>query len=333
MEKVDMIRVVLAMVVCAGSVLAQQIGNPTTQYGVTPPRGVIAIRNARIVTVSGPDIENGTVVIRDGKIEAVGATVNVPAGAQTIEGRGLSVYPGMIDAGTNMGLVEIPQGANGTVDLSEVGDFNPNAKAITAVNPHSAHIAVTRVEGVTNTVTAPTGGLISGQATLINLLGTAPKEMAVVPQFALVINYPRIGFGGGGFGGFQAPVNLSETLTANERQVDRIRKMLRDAEAYGRALDAYERDKSLPRPDRNVVLEPLVPYVRGQQPVIFRADREAEIRGALKFADEMKLKPIILGGNDAWKVASLLKEKNVPVILTGVFSLPSREDDAYDVLR
>jgi imidazolonepropionase-like amidohydrolase len=127
-------------------------------------------------------------------------------------------------------------------------------------------------------------------------------------------------------------VNLSETLTNNERQVDRIRKMLRDAEAYGRSLDAYERDKSLPRPDRNVVLEPLIPYVRGQQPVIFRADREAEIRGALKFAEEMKLKPIILGGNDAWKVASLLKEKNVPVILTGVFSLPSREDDAYDVL-
>jgi imidazolonepropionase-like amidohydrolase len=311
---------------------AQQIGNPTTQQGVIPQRGVFAIRNARIVTVSGADIENGTVVIRDGKIEAVGTAVNVPANAQSIDGRGLSVYPGMIDAGTNMGLVEVGQGANGTVDTSEVGDFNPNAKAITAVNPHSAHIAVTRVEGITNTLTAPTGGLISGQAALINLLGTAPKEMAVVPQFALVINYPRIGFGGGGFGGFQAPVNLSETLTNNERQVDRIRKMLRDAEAYGRSLDAYERDKSLPRPDRNVVLEPLIPYVRGQQPVIFRADREAEIRGALKFAEEMKLKPIILGGNDAWKVASLLKEKNVPVILTGVFSLPSREDDAYDVL-
>ena len=325
-------KILLTICLICVPVLGQQIGNPTTQQGVIPPRGVFAIRNARIVTVSGADIENGTVVIRDGKIEAVGTAVNVPAGAQSIDGRGLSVYPGMIDAGTNMGLVEVPQGANGTVDTSEVGELNPNAKAITAVNPHSAHIAVTRVEGITNTLTAPTGGLISGQAALINLLGTAPKEMAVVPQFALVINYPRIGFGGGGFGGFQAPVNLTETLSNNERQVDRIRKMLRDAEAYGRSLDAYERDKSLPRPDRNVVLEPLVPYVRGQQPVIFRADREAEIRGALKFAEEMKLKPIILGGNDAWRVASLLKEKNVPVILTGVFSLPSREDDAYDML-
>jgi imidazolonepropionase-like amidohydrolase len=313
--------------------MAQQIGNPTTQQGVMPPRGVIAIRNARIVTVSGSDIENGTVVIRDGKIEAVGATVNVPAGAQTIEGRGLSVYPGMIDAGTNMGLVEVPQGANGTVDLSEVGDFNPNAKAIIAVNPHSAHIAVTRVEGVTNTVTMPTGGLISGQAALINLLGTAPKEMAVVPQAALVINYPRLGGGGGGFGGPpQQPANLTETLEANARQLDQVRKMLRDAEAYGRTLDAYAKDRSLPRPDTNIVLESMVPYVRGERPVIFRAEREAEIRGAIKFAEEMKLKPIILGGNDAWKVAGLLKEKNVPVILTGVFSLPSREDDPYDTL-
>jgi imidazolonepropionase-like amidohydrolase len=319
--------------ICGQTVVAQQIGSPTTQQGVLPPRGVFAIRNARIVTVSGPDIENGTIVIRDGKIEAVGASVNVPAGAEVIEGRGLSVYPGMIDAGTNMGLVEVPQGANGTVDLSEVGEFNPNAKAITAVNPHSAHIGVTRVEGVTNTVTAPTGGLISGQATLINLLGTAPKEMAVVPQAALVINYPRIGGGGGGgFGPPQQPANLSETLEANARQLDQIRKMLRDGEAYAAAQDAYASDKSLPRPDQNVVLAALVPYVRGQRPVIFRAEREAEIRGAIRFAEEMKLKPIILGGNDAWKVASLLKEKNVPVILTGVFSLPVRADDAYDTL-
>ena len=324
--------VILAGAIC-GPVVAQQIGSPTTQQGVLPPRGVIAIRNARIVTVSGPDIENGTVVIRNGKIEAVGAAVNVPAGAQTIDGNGLSVYPGMIDAGTNMGLVEVPQGANGTVDLSEVGDFNPNAKAIIAVNPHSAHIGVTRVEGVTNTVTMPTGGLISGQAALINLLGTAPKEMAVVPQAALVINYPRIGGGGGGgFGPPQQPANLSETLEENARQLDQIRKMLRDAEAYGRTQDAYAKDRTLPRPDQNIVLESMIPYVRGERPVIFRAERESEIRGAIRFAEEMKLKPIILGGNDAWKVASLLKEKNVPVILTGVFSLPMREDDAYDTL-
>lgn len=326
--------VFIFFLICTNIVLGQQIGNSAAEDGVLPPQGTYVIRNARIVTVSGADIENGAVLIRDGKIEAVGANVNAPSGAHSIDARGLSVYPGMIDAGTNMGLVEVPQGANGTVDTAEVGEFNPNAKAIVAVNPHSAHIAVTRVEGITNTLSSPVGGLISGQSALINLLGTTPKEMAVVPNAALVINYPRIGGGGGGgFGGFQQqPQNLSETLAANERTLDQIRKVLRDAESYGRSQDAFAKDSSLPRPDRSVVLEALVPYVRGERPVIFRADREAEIRGAIRFAEEMKLKPIILGGNDAWKVTSLLKEKNVPVILTGVLELPSREDDSYDTL-
>jgi len=321
-----------AIFLLAATAFAQQIGNPPAEQGVLPPRGTYAIRNARIVTLAGPDIENGTVVIRDGKIDAVGTDVSVPAGAETIDGRGLIVYPGMMDAGTSLGLVEVGQGANGTVDTSETGELNPNAKAIIAVNQHSAHVAVTRVDGITHAVTLPLGGLISGQAAIINLVGTTPMEMAVVPYAALVINYPRLGGRRGEFGPEQPGLDITAALAANERQLDQIRKMLRDAEAYGRAQDAYARDNSLPRPGRNIVLESLVPYVRGERPVIMRADREAELRGAIKFAEEMKLKPILLGGDDAWKVASLLKEKNVPVILTGIFSLPLREDDAYDTL-
>ncbi len=309
-----------------------QVGIPTTETAVLPPRGTFVIRNAHIVPVTSPDIENGTIVIRDGKIVALGASVTVPAGAQAIDARGLYVYPGMIDAGTAMGLVEIGQGASGTVDIAELGDLNPHAKAIVSLNPHSAHIAVTRVDGVTSVLSLPSGGLISGQAALVNLLGSTPNEMAVVPLAALVINYPRLGGRGGDFGGTQQPANLTEVLATNERQVEQIRKMLRDAEAYGRAQDAYAKDKSLPRPDQNIVLESLVPYVRGERLVVFRADREAEIRGAIRFAEEMKLKPIILGGDEAWKMAAFLKEKNVPVILTGILSLPSREDDAYDTL-
>ncbi|HVQ37200.1 MAG TPA: amidohydrolase family protein [Pyrinomonadaceae bacterium] len=315
---------------CFTSAAAQQIGNPTTQQGVTPPRGTFVIRNARIVTVSGPDIENGSIVIRDGKIDAIGANVSAPSGAQSIDARGLSVYPGMIDAGTSLGLVEVGQGAPGTVDTSEVGDLNPNAKAIVAINPHSAHLAVTRVDGITSAVTLPLGGLISGQAAIINLVGTSPLEMSVVSYAALVINYPRVGNRGGDFGGGQQNPNLTETLAASVRQVEQIRKMLKDAEAYGRAHDAYAKDRTLPRPNQDVVLEALVPYVRGERPVIFRADRESEIRGSIRFAEELKLKPVILGGDDAWKIAAYLKEKNVPVILTGVLDLPSREDDFYD---
>ena len=332
MSKLSMRLKMLALTAFFGSTALAQIGIPTTENAMLPPRGTFVIRNAHIVPVNAPDIENGTLVIRDGKIAAMGTNVTAPAGAQVIDARGLYVYPGMIDAGTAMGLVEIGQGASGTVDTTELNELNPHAKAVVAVNPHSAHVAVTRVDGVTSVLSLPSGGLISGQAALLNLIGTTPDEMAVVPFAALVINYPRIATRGGDFGGDQQPSNLSDVLTTNDRQVEQIRKILRDAEAYGRTIDAYAKDKSLPRPDQNIVLEALVPYVRGERPVIFRADREAEIRGAIRFAEEMKLKPIILGGDDSWKITGLLKEKNVPVIVTGIQSLPIREDDAYDTL-
>ena len=313
----------------------QQIGNPPTEQGITGARGVYVIRNAHIITVSGPEIANGSVVIRDGKIEAVGPNVSVPRGAQEIDARGLSVYPGMIDVATAMGLVEVGQGAAGTVDTAEVGDYNPNAQAIVAVNPHSAHIGVTRVDGIPSVVTMPQGGVISGQAALINLNGATPREMAVVPSVALVLNLPRVarGFGDREFSTeTQANQNITEALVQVNQQIEQLRKLLRDAESYGRTQDAYARDPKLPRPDTNLVLAALVPFVRGERPVVLRANRESEIRAAVRFADEMKLKAIILGGEDSPRVAALLKEKNVPVILTGNLSLPVREDDYYDAL-
>jgi imidazolonepropionase-like amidohydrolase len=316
------------------NVWAQQAGAAASL--AQGPRGVAAtyaIRNARIVTLSGPDIENGTVIIRDGRVEAVGANVSVPAGAQEIDARGLTVYPGMMDAGTALGLSEIELGAPGSVDISEVGEMNPNASAYTAVNPHSAHVNITRVNGITSVVTLPRGGLISGQAAVINLDGTTPAEMAVVRQAALVINFPRAAVNEGGTY-FVPPtdVPITEALTTRERQVERLRKLLRDAEAYGRAQDAYARDPKLPRPAQSVMLASLVPFVRGERPVIFRADRESEIRAAVRFADELRLRAIILGGGEAWKAASLLKERNVPVIVTSVRDLPPLEDDYYDTL-
>jgi imidazolonepropionase-like amidohydrolase len=301
------------------------------------PRGVYAIRNARIVPVSGPEIARGTVVIgSDGRIQAVGPDVAVPAGAQTIDASGLTVYPGMMDAGTSMGLSEIPQGANATVDVAEVGSFNPNAQAVWAINPHSAHIAVTRVVGVTHVLSSPTGGLISGQSAIINLAGWTAPEMTVVSNAALVINLPRAGFsfGRGGLQALMARINQggeSDPARLRERQLDSIRTILRDAEAYGRAIEASERDRSLPRPQHDVVLAALVPAVRGQMPVLFTAERASEIRAAVSFARDMKLKPIIHGGRDAWQVVDLLKQNDVPVILTSVMDLPSREDDPYDV--
>jgi imidazolonepropionase-like amidohydrolase len=157
--------------------------------------------------------------------------------------------------------------------------------------------------------------------------------MAVNPAFSLVVNFPRIStFGGFGGGGFGQPIDFNEAIKTRDKRLDDLRKMLRDADAYAKAQDAFAADNKLPRPTTDLKLAALIPYTRGVKPVIFVVNREIDIRNAVKFADEMRLKMIISGGNEAWKVADLLKQKNIPVIVTGVWQLPPRDDDYYDVL-
>jgi imidazolonepropionase-like amidohydrolase len=308
--------------------------NSGAQQNVQGRAGTFAIKGARVVTVSGPAIENGTVVIRDGKIAAVGgAEVSVPSGAEVIDGKGLSVFPGMIDAGTSMGLMEIPLGAPGTNDLSELGDMNANAKAITAVNPHNAHINMTRVNGITSVLTMPRDGLVAGQSAVINLLGATAGDMAVTPQFALVINFPRISLFDG-FNPFTGPqqVDFNEAVRRRDRRLEDLKKIFKDVMNYGRLQDAFAKDPSLPRPATNIKMGDMLPFARGEKPIIFTAERERDIRAVVKFAEEMKVKAIILGGQDAAKAATLLKEKDIPVIYTHVQSLPVQQDNAYDSL-
>ncbi|HEY0969590.1 MAG TPA: amidohydrolase family protein [Gemmatimonadales bacterium] len=318
-----------ALVSAAPAALQAQLGSYNPPPG---PAGVYAIRNARIVTVSGPVIERGTVVIgADGRIQAVGASVAVPEGAQTIDATGLSVYPGMMDAGTTLGLSEIPQGANATVDVSEIGTFNPNVQAIYGLNPHSAHVGVLRVVGVTHVVSRPTGGILSGQAALVNLAGDTPPQMAVVPQLAMSAMLPRSGFAGRGFGrGAMTGGSSQDAAQARQRQLDSLAAMIADARAYMKAHEAFAKDASLPRPERDVVLASMEPMLKGEMPVLLAADAAADIRASVEFARENGLKAIILGGREAPEVADLLRQHDVPVIVTGVLALPSNEDDPYD---
>jgi imidazolonepropionase-like amidohydrolase len=239
----------------------------------------------------------------------------------------------MIETGSSVGLSEIGQGAVATVDIQEVGSFNPNAQAFYGIDPHSAHVGVARVVGITTVVSRPTGGIISGTAALMNLAGDTPPKMAVVQKLALVVELPRSGFGGRGFAR-AAALQQGSNVDANrvrQLQMDSLRAMLRDAEAYGKAQSAYAADKSLPRPSHDVVLDALLPALNGKMPVIFPADRANDIRDAVTFAEEMHLKPVIMGGQEAPAIAAFLKQHNVPVIVTAVMKLPSREDDPYDV--
>lgn len=296
------------------------------------PQGTYAIRNARIVTVTNGVIEKGTVLIKDGKIAAVGATVPVPKDARIIDATGLSVYPGMIDSNTILGLTEVGQGANGTVDTTEIGDFNANMKALTAVNPHSELIPVARMNGVTTVLTCPQGGMIAGQCALFNLDGWSPQEMKLASPAAMHVNYPVARFGGrgGGFGGgFFGPPG-EQQRQQRDRQVEALKKKFDDAQAYLKAREAAAADKSVPARAVDLGLEAMIPVIKGEVPIIVSANGEGEIKGALELADKYKLKLIIAGGGDAHKVAKQLKEKNVPVVLDGVLELPDGEDSPYD---
>lgn len=321
----------LALLSVAAALVAAPVAAQLGSHNPLPgPRGTFAIQNARIVPVAGAVIERGTVIITDGRISAVGASVTVPAGAQIIDASGLSVYPGMMDAGTSMGLSEIGQGANATVDDSEVGSWNPNAMALWGFNPHSAHIGVTRVVGVTHVVSRPTGSVIAGTAALMNMAGATAPEMAVNDRAAVVIQYPRAG-GGGGFGGFGGGGGGGAGAAARvAAEKDSLKTILADARAYAKTLEAYAANSSLPRPKHDVVLAALVPLVNGSIPALMPADNATDIREAVEFAAAEKLRAIIVGGRDAWRVTDLLKEHNVPVLLTGVMSLPSSDDDPYD---
>jgi len=294
---------------------------------------VVAIRGGRIVTVSGPVIDKGTVVVSGGKIAAVGASVEVPDGATVIDATGQTVYPGLIDGLTTLGLTEIGS-VPGSVDTTETGDVNPHAEAWIAVNPHSELLPVARANGITAALAAPAGGLVSGQSALLRLAGTTPDALTVKTPVAMHMVYPtgRPAFDISRL--FEEP----ELKTFEERQKDkkknqekdlkRLGNLLEEAKAYGAARAAAKAGR-IPPPRPDLPLEALAPVARGEVPVVMRVDAEDDIRGAVKFAEEHGLKLIIAGGLEAWRVADLLKSKDVAV-LVNVDRLPRRESDPYD---
>ncbi|MGH7712572.1 MAG: amidohydrolase family protein [Gemmatimonadaceae bacterium] len=290
----------------------------------------VVIRNATLVPVTAPKIERGTIVLRNGRIEALGASVTAPNDATVVDGTGLFVYPGLIDSGTNLGLTEIGSVPGGE-DTREIGDFNPQNIVLTAVNTHSELIPVTRIDGVTTAITNAEGGLVSGTAALIDLAGWTPEEMAVQKRAAIVVNFPSSGpqgFGGFGGGGGQQQRSASERREAMNRQVRQLYQFFEDAKAYA---DVRSRATGSAKPNANQKFEAMIPFVRGELPVIVEAASPDQIRGAIQFADSLKLKIIIRGARDAWQVADTLAARKIPVIVGPLTQAPAN-DEPYDLV-
>jgi len=270
----------------------------------------------------------GRVVVEDGLILAAAADAAVPANARRLDIQGLHVYPGLCDAFSGLGLVEVGAVA-ATVDTTEIGHFNPHLRAATAVHPASEVIPVTRANGLTHAVVAPRagrGGILPGQASLLHLDGWTVEEMLIEPSIALVIQWPQIRTREFDFTTFRVrEIPYSEAKKEAEAARDELRDWLDGARHYARAVAAGSK-----RVERNLELEALSRVLEGGQRVLLLADRKRDIEAALEFADEEGLRMILVGGRDAWKVKELLAEKNIPVILGRTQSLPAEEDDPYD---
>ena len=266
----------------------------------------VAITGGTVFTASGTTIQNGTVLIRDGRITAVGTNVNVPAGVRTIDARGKWVTPGLIDASTRTGLVEIGAVQNTVESSNSTGPFTASFNVLEGINPASQLIPVTRIEGVTTVNAAPTGGLIPGQSVVVDLDGDRIEDMVVMSPAALMINISSTGAVGGSRAGVAA---MLRTLFDDAREYDARRSDYDRGQMRALAADAAD-------------LDALLPALRGEIPVMFSASRRSDIETALRLAAEYNLRAVITGGIEAWQVAETLAARDVPAVIDPTSNIP-----------
>src|SRR5215470_17480785 len=303
--------------------------------------GAYAINNAQIITGTGKVIAKGAVVFRNGLIVAVGDNVKIPADAKVIDATGMTVYPGLIDGFTGLGLPapaapETPAGrgrqaAGPAVQAAapppEQALGDPSSSAADQVKPGGTPIEDERSVGVTSALTSLRQGIFAGQSALINLAGDQSARMVVRAPVALTVQFTT----SSGFFGLY-PNSLMGTVAF-------IRQSFYDAIHYRDEIDRYERVKrGVPRPEHDKKLSALQPALKGEMPVIFRANTDGDIRRALMIAREFKLKPIIEGALYGYRIADMLKAQGVPVILSVDFpkrpaDLPEDETETLRILR
>jgi len=288
---------------------------------------LLAITNATIHPITSPSIQKGTIVIRGTKIEAVGAGIQVPSGAKVIDAAGADVYPGMINARTNVGLSE--PGPRGFDDVNEMLDLNPQLRSYVAYHSESDSIPVARANGITTVAITPGGGLLGGQVALMNLDGWTWEEAMLKPNAGITFNFPTIGGGGGrggGGGGGRGGRGGGPERTYEDMKRERDKRLDDMADLFDRAR-GYAKAGANRKFDWT--LDALVPVVEGRLPLITTVNRAQDIRDAIAFAERTKIKMIINGASDGPAVAPLLKEKNIPVILNGILTTPQGEDQFH----
>jgi imidazolonepropionase-like amidohydrolase len=288
-----------------------QGGAPTSS--TAPP---VLITNARIHTMSGAPIERGSVLMRGGLIAQMDAgSIQAPPGAQVIDAKGADVYPGFIDARTTVGLAE--PGAGGFADVQEMLDVNAAVRAQVAYKADSDAIAVARVNGITSVAVVPAGGLIGGQVAVMNLDGWTWEEATLKPVAGVSVQFPRL-TPAVGFGAPPPVQKFDDLLKQRDARLQILEETLARAKAYAQ-VPAADR-----RTDWN--LAALVPVVTGRQALFVQANAERDIRDAVAFAARAGVRIVITGGLEAPLVAGLLRERDVPVILGSVLTLPTRQD-------
>ncbi len=289
-----------------------------------PEFGKFAITNITIYTVTDGIIEGGVVLVEDHEISHVGQNVRIPNDYRVIDGSGKHVYPGFIDSMTNLGLVEI-SAVPVTVDHAEIGDYNPQVKAFTAINPHSAAIPVTRVSGVTNVISAPASGVIAGKTTLIDLWGYSPDDMSVVESAGLHIEWPTAMKGGSWDD--RADDEVEEEY---QEALKEINDFWSKAKFYDQMMSAYEENpQDRLKPDKDQKMDAMREVVRGDIPVIISVDRENDIRNVLTWAEENSGLDIILNNvREGWRVADEIAAAGIPVIVNTLYT-PERPYDNY----
>ena len=276
-------------------------------------QGVIAIEGGTVHTMTGAALEGATVLIRDGRIVAVGMDVDVPAGATRIDARGSHVTPGFIESGTQIGLVEVGAVA-GSVDDEMVqtpavrDQIRAGFNIADGLNPRSMVIPVTRIAGITTAVSRPSGGLISGQGVLIDLDGPTVESMIIRSPAGM---WARMDEGAAGVvGGTRAASTM------------RLREVLEDARLYAARRADFERGDTREYSASHLDLEALQPVLRREIPFVVEAHRASDIIAAIRIADDYDLRLVLTGATEAWMVAEDIVRAGVPVIVRVLENLP-----------